>query len=86
MAEMIISGPASRRPGMTLDGRNCKLGSMPDSSRLTWAALAVSRGGMSFRRSDLSLLGDLESVIHLDTEVPDRGFQLGVPKQQLHGS
>ena len=34
--------------------------------------------------SDLRLLGDLERVIDLDTEVPHRRLELRVPEQQLH--
>ena len=32
------------------------------------------------------LLRDLQSIVDLDPEVPDRAFELRVPEQQLHGS
>jgi len=34
---------------------------------------------------DFSLLRNFQRVIHLDAEVSDRAFQLGMPKQQLNG-
>jgi hypothetical protein len=33
--------------------------------------------------SDVDLLGDCESIIDLDTEIPDGAFDLGMTKQQL---
>ena len=30
------------------------------------------------------LFGDLQSVVHLDAEVPHSRFKFGMPKQQLH--
>jgi hypothetical protein len=36
--------------------------------------------------SDFRLLGDLESIIDFDAEVPYRRFQLGVSEEQLHGA
>ena len=38
------------------------------------------------RTSDVDLFGDAESVIHLDTEVPDGALDLRVPQQQLNGT
>jgi hypothetical protein len=35
---------------------------------------------------DFGLLGNLESVVDLDAEIPHGGFELRVPKKQLHGS
>jgi hypothetical protein len=35
-------------------------------------------------RSDLSLLGDFQRVVHLDTEIAHGRLQLGMTKQQLH--
>lgn len=35
---------------------------------------------------DLGLLGDFEGVINFDTQVSDRGLQLGEAEQRLHGS
>jgi hypothetical protein len=34
----------------------------------------------------LRLLGDLQSIVDLDTEVPDGTFELRVPEQQLDGT
>jgi hypothetical protein len=34
---------------------------------------------------DFSLLRNLQSIIHLDAEVSDRAFQLGMAEQQLNG-
>jgi len=36
--------------------------------------------------SDFRLLGDFESVVDLDAEVPHSAFELRMTKQQLHGS
>ena len=36
--------------------------------------------------SDFRLLGDLESVVDLDAEVPHSAYELRMAKQQLHGS
>jgi hypothetical protein len=35
---------------------------------------------------DFGLLGNLESVVDLDAEIPHGGFELRVPKKQLRGS
>jgi hypothetical protein len=42
----------------------------------------------SFRERDLqfNLLSDPQSIVHLDTQVSDGAFKLGVTKQNLHGS
>jgi hypothetical protein len=37
-------------------------------------------------RLDLRLLGNLEGVIYLDTEISDGAFKLRVPQQELNGS
>ena len=47
---------------------------------------AAGRSDISIARSDLSLLGDLESVIYLDAEIPHRGLQFGVPEEKLDGT
>ena len=36
--------------------------------------------------SDVDLLGDRESVVHLDTEISNGAFDLSVSKKQLHAS
>jgi len=33
---------------------------------------------------DFSLFRDFQGVIHLDAKVPDRRFQLGMPKEELN--
>ena len=35
--------------------------------------------------SNISLLGDRQSVINLDTEIANRALDLGMPEQQLYG-
>lgn len=37
-------------------------------------------------QSEFDLLGDAESVVHLDPEIANGAFQLRVPKQQLDGA
>jgi len=37
-------------------------------------------------QSDFSLLRDLESIVDLDSEVPDRAFELGMAEKKLHCS
>ena len=37
-------------------------------------------------RSDVDLLGNLQRIIDLDSEVPDRALQLAVTQQPLDGS
>jgi hypothetical protein len=34
--------------------------------------------------SDVDLLGNFEGIIDFDADVPDRAFNLGVPKEQLN--
>jgi len=34
----------------------------------------------------LGLLGDLQRIVDLDTEIPNCAFELGVPEQKLNGS
>ena len=46
----------------------------------------LRRSGRSSPGSNFCLLGDLEGVIDLDTEIPDSRLQLGVAQQQLHGA
>lgn len=41
---------------------------------------------VAFASSDFRLLGDLESIIDLDAEVPHRRFQLGMSEEQLHSA
>jgi hypothetical protein len=36
--------------------------------------------------SDVDLLGNRESIVHLDTKISNGAFDLSVPKKQLHGS
>ena len=51
-----------------------------------WATPYELLFGRTARRSGrpVLLLGDLQSVVHLDTEVPHSRFKFGMPKQQLH--
>lgn len=35
------------------------------------------------KKSDVDLLSNLDRVVDLDTEVSDRAFDLGMPKQEL---
>ena len=44
---------------------------------------SVRRG--SFRSSDVKLLGDVERVLDLNTEVAHGAFKLRMTKQDLHG-
>lgn len=36
-------------------------------------------------RLDLGLLGDLQRIVHINAEVANRTFQLGMAKEQLNG-
>ena len=40
----------------------------------------------AFTQSNLSLLGDLEGIVDLDSEIPDRALQLCVSKKEVNGS
>ena len=44
------------------------------------AAVNVSYWGYSVEPSDVDLFGDLDSVVDLDTEIPNGTFYLGIPK------
>jgi hypothetical protein len=40
----------------------------------------------STARLQVSLLGDLQRIVNLDTEISDGAFELHVPKQELNGT
>jgi hypothetical protein len=52
---------------------------------MTWHG-AEQAGAPRTGASEFYLFSDGERVIDLDAEIPDGALQLGVPKQQLHGT
>ena len=53
----------------------------PSLPKLIGQSMSPLRPGIS----DLHLFRYRECVVHLDAEVPDRAFNLGVTKQELNG-
>jgi hypothetical protein len=60
------------RPGLTH-------GKAPTSRRVSHA------GRRPAQPSDLSLLRDFQSIIHLDAKVAHSGFKFAMAEEQLHG-
>jgi hypothetical protein len=58
------------------DGRQYPLSGSPANRRFLLPGI--------YYRSNLSLLGHLHSIIHLNTKVANGALQLGVAKKQLH--
>lgn len=48
--------------------------------------MAQCRSELIFQRLSFSLLCHLERVLDLDSEVPDRALELGVPQEDLDGA
>src|SRR5438128_12478499 len=55
---------------------------MPEVGRSATVSLAVATNSVDLH---LRLLGDLQSVVDLDSEIPDGAFKFRVPKQELNG-
>src|SRR5437016_721278 len=52
-----------------------------------WSATVEFGGGLSSpTRLHLSLLGDLQSIVDFDAEVPDRAFEFGMSEEKLDGA
>jgi hypothetical protein len=61
------------------------MGRGASSEAASWPVSARFRRGESTAKGlHLGLLGDLECIIDLDTQIPHGAFELGVPEQQLH--
>ena len=52
----------------------------PETSGYVWIKFTGSR------QSDLGLLCNLKSIFNFDAEVSHRAFELGMSKEQLHGT
>ena len=76
--ERVGSAPSVRYEGELRGGGDGPLvaGQRPSSSA------AVT----STARLHLCLLGDLQSIVNLDAEIPDGALELGVPEQELNGA